>query len=205
MGFLLGTNFKDATWLNRDIAVAQADRISIENAHQQATYELQERLETAKTEADIRAIERQQAKLDAQYQHDIQALSQDLVHQDIAFRTWMAILTILAGALALALFVSATFWVGSKAWIYIQSNLRKEEVMAKVAPTMEKRIPNLPEREPYDPWNDPNYRHQKRAAAQDQERKEREELQALAARMTYISDHARMSGDKRNKLPLAGD
>lgn len=199
MGFLLGANLKDATWLNPGIAAAQADRISIENAHQQATYELKEHLETAKTEAEIKEIERQQTLLDAQYRHDIQALNQDLAHQDLAFRTWMNVLTILAGAFALTLLLGTTIWVGSKAWVYIQSNSRKEEVMAKVAPTMEKRIPNLPEREPYDPWNDPNYRRQKRVAAQDQERKERE------ARMKYVSDPAKMSGDKRNKLPLAGD
>ncbi len=208
MGFLLGINIKDATWLNSDIAAAEGDRITIENAHQQATYELQERLAAAQTEAEFKEIQRQQALLDAQYQHDIQALNQDLAHQDLAFRTWMRVLTILAGAFALTLLLGTNIWVGSKAWVYIQSNSRKEEAMAKVAPTMEKRIPNLPKREPYDPWADPNYRRRMKAAAQKQERKEREEqkeAELLAVRMTNVSDPAKMSGDKRNELPLAGD
>lgn len=205
MGFLLGADLKNATWLNAGIAAAEANRIDIENAHQQATYELQERLATAQTEADIQQIRREQQLLDAQYQHDIQALNQNLVHDDLAFKTWITVLTILAGTFALMLFVVTTIWAGSKAWVYIQSNSRKEEAMAKIVPPMEKRIPNLPERQPYDPWSDPTYRHQKRAAAQDQERKDRQKLQTPAAHMTYISDPAKMSGDKRNELPQTGD
>lgn len=171
MGFLLGANFKGATWLNRDIASAEADRIKIDNAHQQAINELQERLETAKTEAEVQQIRRDQELLNAQYQHDIQALEQDLVHRDIAFRTKMTLYTIIVGTFALMLFVNTTIWGGSKAWVYIQSNYRKEKVMANITPTMEKRIPNLPEREPYDPWEDPNYRRRMKASAKKQERK----------------------------------
>jgi hypothetical protein len=208
MGFLLGANLKDATWLNSDIAAAEADRITIENVHQQATYELQERLAAAQTEAEIKEIQRQQALLDAQYQHDIQILNQDLAHQDLAFRTWMTVLTILAGALALALLLGTTIWVGSKAWVYIQSNPLMEVPVAKYVPSVEQRIPNLPERELYDPWADPNYRRRMRTAAKNQEQKEREaqkETELLAVRMGYVSDPAKMSGDKRNELPLAGD
>ncbi len=208
MGFLLGTNFKDATWLNRNIAAAQADRISIENAHQQATYELQERIAAAQTEAEIREIQRQQALLYAQYQHDIQALSQDLTHRDAAFRTWMTVLTIIAGAFALTLFLGTTIWVGSRARVYVQSNLAKEVPMAKVVPPVEQRIPNLPEREPYDPWTDLNYRRRMKAAAKNREQKEREEkkeAELLAARMTYLSDPSKMSRDQYGRLSQAGD
>jgi hypothetical protein len=205
MGFLLGVNLKDATWLNSSIAAAEASRINIENAHQQATYELQEQLAIAQTEADIQQIHREQQFLDAQYQHDIQALNQNLAHHDLAFKTWMTLLIILVGTFAFILFVFTTIWAASKAWVYIQSNSRKEEAMAKIVPSVEKRIPNLPERETYDPWNDPTYRHQQRVAAQDQERKERQKLQTLAARVTYISDPAKMSSEKRNKLPQTDD
>jgi len=208
MGFLLGANIKDATWLNSDIAAAQANRIQIDNAHQQATYELQERLAAAQTEAEIKQIQREQSLLDAQYAHDIQALNQDLAHNDFAFRTWMTVLTILAGAFAVTLFISTTIWVGSKAWVYVQSTPPKEVPMAKYVPSIEQRIPNLPERESYDPWADSNYRRRMKTAAKNQERKEREEqkeAELLAVRITNISDPAKMSGDKRNKLPLAGD
>jgi hypothetical protein len=205
MGFLLGANLKNATWLNSGIAAAEANRISIENAHQQATYELQEQLATAQTEADIQQIHREQQLLDAKYQHDIQALNQDLAHHDFAFKTWMTVLIILAGTFAIILFVITTIWAGSKAWVYIQSNSRKEEGMAKIVPPMEKKISNLPERESYDPWRDPAYRHQQRIAAQDQERKEREEIKALAARMKVFTNPAQMSRKEYFKRPLAGD
>jgi hypothetical protein len=208
MGFLLGANLKDATWLNRDIATAEARRIEIDNAHQQEMNQLNEQLATAQTQAEIRQIERQQALLDAQYQHDIQALSQELAQQDLAFRTWMTVLTIFAGAFALALLLGTTIWVGSKAWVYVQSSPPKEVPMAKYIPSVEQWIPNLSEREPYDPWTDPSYRRRMKTAAKDRELKEREEqneAELLAARMEYVSDPAKMSGDKRNKLPLAGD
>lgn len=202
MGFLLGANIKDATWLNSDIAAAQANRINIENAHQQATYELQERLSVAKTEAEIKEIQRQQGLLDAQYAHDIQALNQDLAHKDLAFKTWMTVFTIFGGAFALMLFISTTIWVGSKAWVYIQSAPLKEVPMSKFVPPVKKKIPNLPEREPYDPWNSPNYRRQKRVAAQQEERKEREEMKALAARMKALINPAKMSSQEYKKRPL---
>jgi hypothetical protein len=208
MGFLLGTNFKDATWLNSDIAAAQADRIRIENAYQQETYNLQISLAAAKTEAEIREIQRQQALLDAQYQHDIQALNQDLAHRDLAFRTWMTVLTILAGAFALTLLLGTTIWVGSRARVYVQSNLPKEVPMAKNVPQVEQWIPNLPEREPYDPWADPNYRRRMKTAAKKQEQKEREEqkeAEMLEVRMSHFSDPSKMSRDQYGRLSQAGD
>ena len=198
MGFLLGINIKDATWLNSNIAAAEANRISIENVHQQATYELQERLATAQTEAEIRKIQRLQLLLDAQYQHDIQELSQDLAHQELAFRTWMTLLTIIASGFAAMLFISTTLWVGSRALVYVRSIPQKGEPVMKSVPPVEKRIPNLPERAPYDPWNSPTYRRSKRMAAQDKERKEREEI---AARMMSFRDPGHMSTEDYNKSP----
>jgi hypothetical protein len=205
----LGANIKDAKWWNRDIAAAEAERIHVENAYQQETYNLQIRLATAKTEAAIRETQRQQALLDAKYAHDIQALSQDLVHRDLAFRTWMTALTILAGAFALSLLLTTTIWVGSRARVYVQSNLPKEVPMAKYVPQVKQWIPNLPERQPYDAFdpkqvlfeNRLNERLQEIAA----EHEKQKEAELLAARMKYVTDPAKMSGDKRNKLPLAGD
>jgi hypothetical protein len=202
MGFLLGANIKDATWLNSNIAAAQANRMNIENAHQQATYELQVRLATAQTEAEIREIQRQQLFLDAQYQHDIQALSQDLAHQELAFRTWMTVLTIIASGFAAMLFISTTLWVGSRALVYVRSFPQKGEPVMKPVPPIEKRIPNLPERDPYDPWNSPAYRRSKRKAAQDKERKEREEI---AARMMKFRDPGRISPENYKKNPQADE
>jgi hypothetical protein len=208
MAILLGADLKDAKWINPNIADSEAYRIRIEAEHQRAINELKERLTAAQTEAEIHEIERQQARLDAQYRHDIQVLNQDLAHRDLAFRTWMTVLTILVGAFALTLFLATTIWVGSRARVYVQSNLPKEVPMAKSIPPIEQWIPNLPERKPYDPWADPNYRRRMKTAAKNRERKEREEQseeELLAAPMTYISDPAKISGNKRNNLPLAGD
>lgn len=200
MGILLGGNFKDATWLNSNIADAEAERIRIETAHQQTTYEIQERLAAAQTEAEIQQIQREQQLLDAQYQHDIQALSQDLAHRDLAYKTWMNALTIFTSALALILFAGAMIWLGARAWIYIQTNSRKEQTMA-ATPPVTKWIPNLPEREAYDPWSNPEYRRQKITAARNREQDER----TLAARMSRLPKADQVSKAEYNNLPLAGD
>lgn len=205
MGFLLGANLKEATWLNPGIAAAEANRINIESAHQQATYALQERLAAAQTEVEIRKIQREQSLLDAQYQHEIQALEQDIIHSEIAFRMWMMLLTILAVALALILLIGTTIWMGSAALVYVHNKTGKEEVMSKTALTMTRRIPNLPERASYDPWQDPIYRRQKRVDAQQRERKNREDVTELAARMKAISNMTKMSSNEYHGLPLAGD
>lgn len=195
MAILLGADIKNATWLNSNIAAAEADRIKMESAHQHATYELQERLATAQTEAEIREIQRQQGMLDAQYQHDVQALSQNLAHQDLAFRTLMTFLTMIASVLAAALFVNTVVWTSSKALVAIRSVQRKEEPVMKSIPPVEKRIPNLPERKPYDSWNSPAYRRSKRAAAR------RAEREAIAVRMMTFRDPGRMSTEEYNKSP----
>lgn len=205
MGFLLGGNIKDAKWINSNIADAEAERIRIDSAHRQATNEIEERRIAAQTDAEIRQIEREQKLLDAQYEHDIQAIYQDLAHRELAFRTWMTALTILTSAFALLLFVSAIIWAGSRAWVYIQSNSQKEQTMAKATSPATKWITNLPEREPYDPWNDPAYRRQQRVAAQNQEQKEREEARILADRMKGIAKSGRANTSEYNNLPLAGD
>jgi cell division protein FtsL len=205
----LGFNVKDATWLNRDIAAAEAERIHIENAYQQETYNLQIRLAAAAAEAEIKEIQRQQALLDAKYAHDIEVLKQDLAHRDLAFRTWMTALTILAGAFALSLLLSTTIWAGSRARVYVQSNLPKEVPMAQYVPQVEQWIPNLPERQPYDALDPKQVLFENRLNERLQEivaeHEKQQEAELLAARMKYITDPAKMSGDKRNKLPLAGD
>lgn len=209
MGFLLGTNFKDATWLNRDIAAAEAERIHIENAYQQETYNLQIRLAAAQTEAEIKEIQRQQALLDAQYQHDIQALSQDLAHRDLAFRTWMTVLTIFAAAAALTLFLGTTIWIGARARVYVQSHLPKETPMTRNVPPIEQRIPNVAEREPYDALDPKQILFEKRLNERLQEivaeREEQLEAEILEVRMSHLSDPSKMSRDQYNKLGRAGD
>lgn len=119
---LFGTLFGIfAGGLNPWINPAKAERINIENAHKQAVYELQEQLAQAQTEADIQDLQREQRLLEAQYQHNIQKLEQDLAHREIAFRTMMAVLTKIGGGFSVALAISTTIWVGSKAVATIKS------------------------------------------------------------------------------------
>ena len=205
MAILFGLNLNDATWLNPNIANSEAYRIRLDAEHQRALDQLDEQLKAAQNEAAIKEIQRQQTLLDAQYEHNIQAMEQDLAHSEVAFQTWMAVLTILGGALALALCISTTIWVCSRAWVYIQSNSQKENAMTKNIPPVEKWIPNLPERKPYDPWMDPEYRRQQRIAAQQRELKEREENKTIATRIKWLSNTERVSKSKYNNLPIAGD
>ena len=205
MGILLGADLTTATWLNPEIASAEAMRLEIEARHMEETYKLQEQLAQAQTEADIRAIEREQALLDAQYQHDIQALQQDIEHRDIAFKTWMTILAFMGGALSFAIVIATTVWV-----VATTKNAQPRPVYSQPTstyiPPVEKKIVSVPEREPYDPWASPDYRRQQRDAAKQEERKEREEIQTLADRMRSLSNNpAQMSSAEYYKRPLAGD
>ncbi len=59
MGILLGADITSATWLNPEIASAEALRLEIEARHMEETYKLQELLAQTQTEAEIRAIERE--------------------------------------------------------------------------------------------------------------------------------------------------
>jgi len=209
MAILLGTNIKDATWFNPKIAAAQADRINIDTQHQQALNQLDERRLAAQTDAEINEIQRQQALLDAQYRRDIQQLSQDLAHQDLAFRTWMTVFTIISGAFALTLFFVTIIWFGSRALVYVRTNLPKEEQMAKTVLQIEKRIPNLAERESYEPL-DPKQVHftnrlNERLQEIATERESRDNAELLAARMRSLLDPAKMSSEEYRKHPLAGD
>jgi hypothetical protein len=205
MAILLGTNIKDATWFNPKIAAAEANRINIETAHQQATYELQERLANAQTEADIQAIQRDQNLLDAQYTHDIQALTQDLEHREIAFKTWVTFLNFAGSALSLAIVISMILWAGSKALVNVRSIPPREKPTHTFIPPIEKTIHPLPEREPYEPLESPQRRYERRLAERQQEITAQKEFNEMIVRMKAVLDPAQMSKEEYNKHPLAGD
>lgn len=207
MGFLLGMNIKDATWLNSGIAKAEAERIQVETAHQQATYELQIRRETAQTEAEIRQIQREQEKLDAQHAHDLQVLNQDIANR----QRWADFLINAATILSIGAGILAAL---STLTLVMAKSIAMVRAVPSAAPVIPAprtipeitMIPSVPEREPYDPWASPDYRRQQRDAAKQEERKEREEMQTLADRMRSLSNNpARMSSADYYKRPLAGD
>lgn len=205
--FLLGMNIKEATWLNSGIAKAEAERIQVETAHQQATNDLQIRRETVQTEAEIRRIQREQEKLDAQHAFDLQVLNQDIANRQRWADSLITAVTILSIGVGVLVVLSTFTLVVAKAVTMVRTVPSAEPIASPAPQTIPEiqMIPSVPERESYDPWASPDYRQQKRAAAQQAERKDREEMQALANRMKFFSDPTHMSSAEYNKRPLAGD
>lgn len=188
MALLLGANIKDATWFNPEIAKAEAKSIEIEATHQEATYKLQEQLAQAQTEAEIQSVQRQQKLLDAQYEHDRQALSQDLEHRETGFKTWMIVLTFVGGALSIAIIIATILWFGSRALVKVRTATPHSQSSASASIPPINIIQPLPERETYDPWQSRRYRRAKIKEARYRER---------------VSRKAALGKD-RNKMPLAG-
>ena len=189
MAILLGTNIQNATWLNPNIANAEAERIQIESAHQQATYELQERLSAAQTEAEIQAIQREQKRLDAQFNYDMQRLTQDLINRQNWTDAMINLTIFVGGALAIAASIGGIIFAIAKAIAILRSAPKNPLAAPKVSILPEIQIVHpAPERIPYEPWHNEEYRRAKIKEARYREREARK---------------AELSKD-RNNLPLAG-
>lgn len=206
-GLLLGLAFAGTDLFNPRTAAAEADRVAMETAHQQAMNQLQERLATAETEAELRELQRQQALLDAKHQRDLQMLAQEPAQRDLAFRTWMIVLTILAGGFAIALSIGSTLWIGSRALAHVRSVQTEEKHVIRDFPAIEKRIPNVAEREPYDALDQNqvlyNQRINDRLQELVNEKKEQDDAALLAARLKAIKDPAKMSAGEYQKQSRA--
>ncbi len=203
-GLLLGLAFAGTDLFNPQTAAAEANRLYIDAQHQQAMNQLQERLATAETEAELREIQRQQALLDAQHQRDILLLAQEPAQRDAAFRTRMFILALIGGALAITLSVISILWVGSRVWVDIRSTPPKETPMAKAIPTIEKKISV---RESYDPLEARAILYGKRLDERLQELAneyaEPSEDELLAARMKALARDTNPGRGVYKKRPLA--
>jgi hypothetical protein len=214
MGFLLGANVKDATWLNSGIAQAEAERIQVETAHQQATNELQIRRETVQTEAEIRQIQREQEKLDAQHEYDLHILDQNIANRQSWADFWITaarFLSIGAGVLA-ALSIFTLVVAKSVAMVRVVPSATPVISAPRTVPEIQ-MIPSVPERQSYEPLDvpqqfveDPSQLYDRRVAERFQEvTQQKTEASILAARMKATIDPARMSSTEYNKRPLAGD
>lgn len=194
MGFLLGTNFKDATWLNRDIAVAKAERIKIENAHQQAAYELQEQLATAKNEAEVAKIRHDMELEEARYQTELARIAADQVHYERmleikanlykGFMNMLMIITGIAGMMVIIVGTKAALLRVSVQPVTPVSNTKT------ITPTMQPRR------------HSPNGYEQMRIQARQRELLER---YIKAHSMNAIGNLINKSKDSYNNLPRAGD
>ena len=202
MAFLIGADFKDTTWLNSSIAEAQAERIKIETEHQHATYEMEERLTAAQTEAEIQAIQRDQKMLDAKYDHDIQMLNQAAINSQRWTDTTISLVVFIGRLISVVAAIITLVIVVTKA-AAIRSSHPKPAVAAATAAHREPTIHTgkaLTLREPYDPWTSPLFRRQKREAA----RKEELDQRRVEIRVREFSDPAHISSEEYKKKPLAG-
>jgi hypothetical protein len=206
-GLVTGLSASNTDILNPHTSSAEAQRMNMETTHQQAIYQLQERLSAAKTEAEISEIQRQQTLLDAQYQYEMQKLNQDLAHRELAFKTLMIILTLLAGAFAVALSFGSTIWIGSRAVAYVRLVSPKEKPMIKAVPRIAKSIPHVAERAPYDALDRNQILYNRRINERLQElisdQKGIDDTQVLAARVKAVADPSKMSSQEYRKHPQA--
>lgn len=214
MGFLLGMNIKDATWFNSGIAKAEAERIQVETAHQQATNELQIRRLAAQTEAEIRQIQREQEKLDAQHAYDLHILDQNIANR----QRWADFLISAATFLSIGVGVLVAISIFT---LVVAKSVAMVRAVPSVAPVIPaprtvpeiQMIPSVPDRQSYEPLDvpqqvveDPSQLYDRRVAERFQEvTQQKKEASLLAARMKATIDPARMSSTEYYKQPLAGD
>lgn len=213
MGFLLGADLKDATWLNPGIAAAQAEKTRMETAHQKEMNKLQEQLTAAQTEAEIQAIRREQGRLDAQYQHDVQILAQDVANKQRMADTVINLVIFAGTTASIITALGGLILVIAKAITILRTAPNAMPITAepRALPEMQVIRP-LPERRPHEPLETPQILtealeqlHDRRVAERYQELKQQKEASVLAARMKAVMDTSRMSKEGYNKLPLAGD
>jgi hypothetical protein len=188
LSIFAGFNLKDATWLNSEIAKAEAKRIDIETKHQQAIYELQEQLARAQTEAEIQAIQREQNLLNAQYEHDMQILAQDVINKQRMADVIINIAIYVGTSTGITAAISVLIISIAKAVTILRPTPASQSAMTttRTVPAIQIVKPVL-KREPYEPWLSREYRRTKIKEARYRER---------ASRRAE-------SGKNRNKMPLA--
>lgn len=213
-GFVTGLFAADIDLLNPNTSAAEANRMNIETAYIQAAYDLQIRRETAQTEAEIRQIQRDQEKLDAQHEYDLQLLDQDIANRQHWADFWITAATFLsigAGVLA-ALSIFTLVVAKSVAMVRAVPSVAPVMPAPRTVPEIQ-MIPSVPERQSYEPLDvpqqfveDPSQLYDRRVAERFQEvTQQKKEASLLAARMKATIDPARMSSTEYYKQPLAGD
>ncbi|MFZ5923373.1 MAG: hypothetical protein ACOYY3_20180 [Chloroflexota bacterium] len=195
IAILLGGNIKEATWLNSSIAEAEAERIQIESAHQQATYELQERLAAAQTEAEIQQIQREQKMLDARYEHDMKILAQDVVNRQRWTDAGINLVIFVGGSTGIAAAISALIVALAKAISILRTTPKGQPAVAPSRAIPEVQIVKpMPERHA-----DPDY-EQMRINAKQRELLERG---ITLRRMKVACKTPHMTKEQYDRLPHA--
>ena len=212
MAILLGANLKDAKWLNPNIANAEAQRIQVEATHQQATYENQERLAAAQTEAEIQQIQRDQKLLDAQYAAEMQKIEQDMVNRQRWADVEINLALFAGGALSIAATIGGLILAIARAISILRSmpksqpagtQLRASSNSQPVAVPVKQVVKPVPQHETCEALAQ---RYERRLAERLQEiNAGKKEADEALARISYFTDPARVTKEGYNKLPLAGD
>lgn len=213
-GFVTGLFAADIDLLNPNTSAAEANRMNIETAYKQAAYDLQIRRETAQTEAEIRQIQREQEKLDAQHAYDLHILDQNIANRQRWADFWITAATFLsigAGVLT-ALSIFTLVVAKSVAMVRAVPSATPVIPVPRTVPEIQ-MIPSVPERQSYEPLDvpqqfveDPGQLYDRRVAERFQEvTQQKKEASLLAARMKATIDPARMSSTEYHKRPLAGD
>lgn len=159
MGFLLGANLKDATWLNSDIAAAQAEKTRMETAHQEAMNKLQEQLAMAQTNADVQKIQNQINLENAQYEHDMKILAQDIINRQRWTDAGINLVVFVGSATGISAAIGAITIAIAKAFSILRA-IPRNQPSERVLPEI-KIVRHMPERVPYEPWHNKKYREAK--------------------------------------------
>jgi hypothetical protein len=215
-GLVVGLSVSGIDLLNPNTSAAEANLMSIEAAHKDALYKLEETKRTAQTDAELRQIQREQELLDAKYEHEKQRLTQDLTNRQRWTDAAINLAVFFGKASGLALVLAA---MGA-----VIASIVKAIASARSAPaerhpaTPSHAMPEiqivhpLPERQSYEPldWSQPNSEslqelHDRRLEERMREITQPKETDRANPRMRAVSDPARMSSTEYHKRPLAGD
>ncbi len=212
MGILLGGNIKEATWLNRDIAAAEAEKIQMEVAHQQKMNEMQEQLAAAETEADIQRIQREQQMLNAQHEHDMQLLALDIANRQRWNDVKINLVIFAGGALSIVTMLGGVILTIAKAIAILRSapKSRLPALPARALPQIQIVQPVL-QREPFEPLESPQPTGETPEQLYDRRLDERmleltqeKENNLLMRRMKAVADPARVSKKRYDQFPAVG-
>lgn len=189
-GLVMGLGVAGIDLLNPTTSAAEAARANIDSAHVDAMNKIEERRQAAKTDAEIQQLKREQDMLNAKHEHDIQALDLDLKHRDLAFQTWMTILTYFAAAISIAIVIV------SFAWAFLR---KPAAVTALPAANIRTASTKQTEREKAEVKK---YWREQRQWARDNEEWFRS-VTLMEARLKAATNSQASSDKQRSNLPLA--
>lgn len=183
MAILLGTDLKKSTWLNREIAAADARDKNVETAYKEQQYQLTMAQEQMRLEA-----ERERLVAERETQKALDA--QKIANRQVAFETWMTVLSWVGGALCIVLIITTVIVVTAWGLPRIKNTTPRTPIG---------RSAHLLNPEEDDEIK--KYWRKRREMARENEQWFRN-MALMEARMKAAVDPGSISKDRRDKLPL---